>query len=138
MKFYSLIVIIALSASSTVFAAGVRGNAAAGKVLAEQGRDAGKNQTAVVNCASCHGAAGAKPVVTKDTPADQHPPLLAGQHADYLVHSLKQYRSGKRKHAIMQSNAEKLTDKDINDLAVYYSQQKAAVSNIGTGKIRKK
>jgi cytochrome c553 len=137
MKFSSLIAVIALTASTAAVAAGVRGDAAAGKVLAEQGRDAGKNQTAVVNCASCHGPAGAKPVVTKDTAADQHPPILAGQHADYLVQALKQYRTGKRKHAIMQSNAEKLTDKDINDLALYYSQQKSGVRNIGTGKIRK-
>jgi cytochrome c553 len=50
-------------------------------------------------------------------------PNLAGQHADYLKHSLKAYRAGQRKNAVMGGMAAALTDKDISELAAYYSSQ---------------
>ena len=51
-------------------------------------------------------------------------PILAGQHKNYLVHSLKGYRSGERKNIIMKGFAENLSDQDIEDLSVYFSMQK--------------
>lgn len=68
-------------------------------------------------CAACHGEGGAKPT-TPDYP------VLAGQHADYIRHSLRAYQTGKRKNAIMAGMAAPLTKKEIADLAAYYASQK--------------
>jgi len=72
---------------------------------------AGKEKSAT--CAACHGAdgLGTSPIY----------PILAGQYEDYLVHSLRAYRDGSRKNAIMAGLAMTLTDEDIEDLAAYYA-----------------
>ncbi len=75
---------------------------------------AGKEKSAA--CAACHGPDG--------NSVAPNFPKLAGQHADYLAHSLKEYRSKKRVNAIMNGQAEKLTDQDIADLAAFYASQK--------------
>jgi len=80
---------------------------------------AGKAKAAQV-CAACHRADGAKPVAP-----DQ--PILAGQHADYLLHSLKEYKSGKRKNPIMKGFAAGLSTKDMEDLAAWFASQKSAL-----------
>lgn len=67
-------------------------------------------------CAACHGEGGAKPIQ-----ADY--PILAGQHEDYLIAVLKQYKSGKRKNEVMKGFAAALTDKDMRDLAAYFAKQ---------------
>jgi len=76
---------------------------------------AGKEKATTV-CAACHGADG-------NSPAPNFP-KLAGQNQDYLVAVLKHYRNKQRSNAIMNGQAEKLTDKEIADLAAYYAQQK--------------
>ncbi|HYD56023.1 MAG TPA: cytochrome c [Burkholderiales bacterium] len=108
MKALALLVLLAFSsASSTVLA---RGNADAGKTKASQ------------VCAACHGADGAKP-----SAPDQ--PILAGQHYDYLVKSLKDYKSGKRSNPIMQGFAAQLSEKDMEDLAAWFAAQKSPLSD---------
>ena len=64
-------------------------------------------------CAACHGADG-KGIAPNF-------PVLAGQHASYLAHSLEQYRSGERKNPVMGPQAANLSDADIADLAAYYA-----------------
>ena len=64
-------------------------------------------------CAACHGTDGNKTL-------DGQYPRLAGQYADYLVHTLKDYKSGARKNAIMAGFAQTLSEQDIADLAVYF------------------
>lgn len=76
--------------------------------------EAGKAKSAA--CAACHGADG-----VSATPAF---PTLAGQHRDYLYHSLRDYKSGKRKNPIMAGQVEALSDADMADLALFYSRQK--------------
>lgn len=76
--------------------------------------EAGKKLASEV-CAACHGADGKSP--------NPQFPHLAGQYRDYLEHSLKAYRSGQRKNAIMQGFAANLSDRDIANLALYFSQQ---------------
>lgn len=68
-------------------------------------------------CQVCHGKQGNQAV-------DRNTPILAGQHADYLVHALKAYRSGDRQNPIMSGFAGDLSDQDIKDLAAWYSRQK--------------
>ena len=67
-------------------------------------------------CKACHGEAGAKPI-------QPDYPVLAGQHYDYLVAALTQYKSGKRKNASMNAFAAALKPDDILDLAAYFSSQ---------------
>ncbi|MDH3336626.1 MAG: c-type cytochrome [Gammaproteobacteria bacterium] len=64
-------------------------------------------------CTACHGQNGISVSPTW--------PTLAGQHEDYLVHALKQYRDGTRKNVLMMPLAAALTDSDIALLAKYYA-----------------
>jgi len=70
-------------------------------------------------CVSCHGndGVGIAPLY----------PTLAGQHADYLEHSLLAYKKGGRKNAIMAAFVGTLSDADIRALSVYYAAQKPAL-----------
>ncbi|NWG72870.1 MAG: cytochrome c [Parvularculaceae bacterium] len=79
--------------------------------------EAGKKKAAEV-CAACHGEDGTKPL-TPETP------ILAGQYADYLAHSLEAYKKGARQNPLMSPMAQPLTDEEIRNLALYYSRQKA-------------
>lgn len=78
------------------------GNPAAGKEKAKA-------------CAACHGADG--------NSASADFPKIAGQHYDYLVKSLQGYKSGVRKNPIMAPMGANLSQRDIEDLAAYFSQQ---------------
>jgi cytochrome c553 len=75
----------------------------------------GKAKAAQV-CAACHSADGTKP-----SAPDQ--PILAGQYYDYLVQALGDYKSGKRKNAIMMGFAAALSQQDIEDLAAWFSSR---------------
>ncbi|MFO7541669.1 MAG: cytochrome c [Thiobacillus sp.] len=83
-------------------------------VHAKGNYEAGKAKSAP--CAACHGETGVSTVPSF--------PMLAGQHRDYLYHSLKDYKMGKRKNAIMAGQVENLSDTDMLDLALYFSKQK--------------
>ena len=77
-------------------------------------------QELVATCAACHGESGNKTIQPSY-------PLLAGQYADYLEASLKQYRDGSRKNAVMNGQAANLTDGEIAALARYYARQDGVV-----------
>ncbi len=88
--------------------------------------DAAKGEAALKKnqCASCHGDN-----YIKST--DNSIPKLAGQHADYLVQALRQYKVGDNKNAplarnnaIMTPQAKKLSDADIENIAAYLSHLK--------------
>lgn len=68
-----------------------------------------------VTCVACHGADG-------NSPADIYP-KIAGQHADYLVKQLKEFKTGTRDNAIMLGMSATLSDQDMEDLAAYYESQ---------------
>ena len=67
-------------------------------------------------CAACHGPEGNKPI-TPETPR------LGGQHYGYLVQSLNAYRKGTRDNPVMSAMAKPLTEKEIRELAGYFSRQ---------------
>lgn len=71
-------------------------------------------------CAACHGPDG--------NSASPEFPRIAGQHYDYLVKVLIHYQTGARKNPIMASQVEKLTRRDIEDLAAFYSRQPGLVT----------
>jgi cytochrome c553 len=81
-----------------------KGNASAGEAKAKQ------------VCVACHGADG-------NTPTAPDFPYLGGQHYDYLVRALNDYKTGTRKNAIMAGQAQQLSQKDIENLAAYFAAQ---------------
>jgi cytochrome c553 len=85
----------------------------AGKPLAPSGKPAANVPQAVSLCTSCHGGDGI-------AIAPMYP-SLAGQHEDYLVRAINEYRQGGRKNQIMKGFAGNLTDEDISLIARYFS-----------------
>jgi len=80
---------------------------------------AGKKKAAEV-CGACHGPEGNKP-------SDPTQPVLAGQHYDYLVRALTDYKIGKRNNPIMKGFASQLSKKEIEDVAAWFASQKSAL-----------
>lgn len=91
--------IIAFALATSVSAAG---NAAVGK-------------TKAAVCAACHGADG--------NSVNPQFPKLAGQNANYLVEQLQDFKSGKRRNAIMSGMAASLSEQDMQDIAAWFSSQ---------------
>ena len=79
------------------------GNAAAGEPLSAR-------------CGGCHGFHGVS--------SDALTPSLAGQDPQYLVNSIKAYRTTRR-HPSMQVTAADLSDRDIENITAFYVVQKA-------------
>ena len=80
--------------------------------------EAGKEKSRT--CAACHGPDG--------NSAAGDFPRLAGQHYDYLVKSLKDYKTGKRKNPIMAPQAANLSVRDMEDIAAFYSHNQGLVT----------
>lgn len=74
--------------------------------------DAQAGRAKAVQCQACHGLDGMSKL--------PEAPNLAGQNEQYLIKSLKDYRSGKRKDEMMSMMAKPLTDADIANLAAFY------------------
>lgn len=75
---------------------------------------AGDLKKGIPACAGCHGVAGA------GLPAQY--PSLAGQHPDYIVAQLQQFRDGVRENdpeGMMRMIAAKMTDKQMSAVAEY-------------------
>jgi cytochrome c553 len=87
---------------------------ACGSALASGNAEAGHKKS--TPCQACHGPTG-----ISVSPAF---PNLAGQNPDYLTTALRHYKDGKRKNPIMMGQAANLSDRDIEDLAAYFSSQK--------------
>lgn len=81
-------------------------------------RGAERSQT----CVACHGPTGDSP-----TPAF---PRIAGQHADYMVKVLKDYKSGARQNAIMAGIVADLSERDMQDLAAFFAQQQGGLYQV--------
>jgi cytochrome c553 len=73
----------------------------------------GTTKTAV--CMACHGPNG--------NSTNPQWPRLAGQSAVYIAEQLKLFRAAVRNNPVMMPMATNLSDKDINDVAVYYEAQ---------------
>ena len=66
-------------------------------------------------CAACHGADG-----NSGTPEN---PKLAGQHPQYLIKQLQEYKSGKRNNAIMKGFASTLSDDDMVNISFWLASK---------------
>jgi cytochrome c553 len=72
-------------------------------------------QTLAASCAACHGSQGNSVGGTS---------VLAGLDASHFVLQMMAFRDGSRIATVMHRHAKGLTVGEINDLAVYFSQQK--------------
>lgn len=104
----AIVLAVTCLAASFALNAAAKGNPEKGKAKAAQ------------VCAACHGADGNKPVSPEN-------PVLAGQHYDYLVKTLSDYKSGKRNNAIMKGFAGQLSKQDIQDLAAWFASQPSSL-----------
>ena len=69
-------------------------------------------------CVACHGPSG--------NSTDPAMPSIAGQPAQFIATSLYMYREGIRKNMLMSAMASGLSNADMNELAAYFSRQRAA------------
>lgn len=100
---------VALAVASSIGTAiAAEGAAKAAKPDAAKGQE---KATAV--CGACHTFDG-----SRGTPAN---PILQGQHPEYLVKQLQEFKAGKRANAIMQGMAAPLTDEDMRNVAAFYA-----------------
>jgi cytochrome c553 len=89
----------------------------------------GKVPKQVTSCVACHGENG----LGVDAPLTPKPPVLAGQHVDYLEQALTAYRNGRRKNVIMDGMAQLLTsDEDVKVVAEYFSSQASPLATATT------
>ena len=87
--------------------------ASLGNETVTAGGPPGGSFKAARNCGACHGQNGIG--------LSPGWPTLAGQHEDYLVHALNQYRNGNRHDPIMESLVSTLSDDTVALLAKYFS-----------------
>ena len=80
-------------------------------------------------CAACHGENG----LGVEAPLTPKPPVLAGQHVDYLEQALTTYRNGRRKNVVMGGMAQLLkTDEDVRVVAAYFAAQPSPLATAKT------
>jgi cytochrome c553 len=70
------------------------------------------------SCAACHGMDGNSPVPNF--------PKLAGQHFEYLLHELQEYKSEHRVNELMAPLVKDLSKEDMINIAAYFAAQSPA------------
>jgi cytochrome c553 len=73
--------------------------------------------TATAVCGACHTADGSRGAAAN--------PILQGQHAEYLVKQLAEFKAGKRVNAVMTGMASMLSDADMKNVAAFYASKQA-------------
>ena len=68
-------------------------------------------------CMACHGTDGNSAIAAN--------PKLSQQHPEYLVKQLQEFKSGKRKNAVMQGFAASLSDDDMRNMAYWVASKSA-------------
>ena len=104
-----LLLLLALACTAPVLAADPRpadkGDASKGEAIASQ------------VCVACHTFDG-----TRGLSAN---PILQGQHPEYLLKQLQDFKSGARDSAIMKGFAATLSEPDMRDVAAFYAAKTA-------------
>ncbi|MES2637164.1 MAG: c-type cytochrome [Pseudomonadota bacterium] len=135
-KHVSLIAVLAFSLfSSLAFSA----------TKAVEKTDPANNQTPTVSsddarkkivenvCAACHGVDGNSAISIN--------PKLAGQHPEYLLKQLTNFKDGTRANAVMTGMVANLTPEDMQNLATYFAAQQQTLAKAktnGTGSLGEK
>ncbi|MBX3604121.1 MAG: cytochrome c4 [Piscinibacter sp.] len=101
-----------------LMSAAVAAPALAAETAAAAKPDAAKGQTISTSvCAACHTNDG-----SRGSPAN---PILQGQHPEYLVKQLGEFKEGKRDNAIMKGFASALSEDDMRNVAAFYAGKTA-------------
>ncbi len=79
--------------------------------------DAAKGGQLSAACQACHTADG-----SRGSPVN---PILQGQHPEYLVKQLEEFKAGKRKNAVMSGMAAPLSPEDMKHIAAFYAGKTA-------------
>lgn len=105
--------------AAVLLAGGVSGASMASEAATKPAGDpkAGEAKANTI-CMACHGPQGNAIVPTW--------PKLAGQHPDYIIKQLMDFKAGNRENAQMSPMAAPLTDQEVLDMAAYYSSQTQA------------
>ena len=93
------------------------GSAAAAETKPAFKPDLAKGEALAATCQACHTADGSRGIPSN--------PILQGQHPEYLVKQLTEFKSGKRKNAVMMGFASTLSDEDMRHVAAFYASKKA-------------
>jgi cytochrome c553 len=67
-------------------------------------------------CLGCHGVDG-----YRNAYPNYSVPKLVGQHPEYIIAALQEYKGDQRSHLTMHSQASELSDQDMADIAAYFS-----------------
>jgi cytochrome c553 len=95
----------------------------AGTPLQAGASSAGTAPTKVTElCVACHGKDGVG--ITAEYPS------IGGQHADYLLRTMEEYKKGARKNAIMPAFVSTLSTADLKAIADYYARQRPALRTV--------
>lgn len=108
----------ASAAPATAATATATAATAATATAALQPGTAERGREKVQMCQGCHGVPGFRTAF----PEVYSVPRLAGQHPEYIVKALQEYKSGERTHPSMNGIAAALSDQDMADVAAYYAQ----------------
>jgi cytochrome c553 len=108
---------LALLLSSLLLGASATGAQAAEAAPAAK-PDLAKGQATSTNvCAACHTSDG-----SRGSPAN---PIIQGQHPEYLVKQLVEFKTGKRQNAVMSGMAATLTEEDMKNVSAFYASKVA-------------
>lgn len=110
------VVLIGCTDKGASTAKSTKGDAGAGKVIAER------------DCKACHGldGRGVAPGI----------PHLAAQREHFLLASLYEYKDGRRTHAALKGMAEQMSDADLRNVAAYYASQPPVAVAAATADIK--
>jgi len=104
-------------ADIAAFFAGLDGNSRPSLVSAAKAK---MGEKLSASCSACHGKTG---------DGDQSSfPKLAGQYESYLVHALKDYRSGERENIVMSGQSTNLSIGEIEALSAWFASQQGGLS----------
>src|SRR5580692_11869322 len=67
-------------------------------------------------CLGCHGVDG-----YRNAYPNYSVPKLVGQHPEYIIAALQEYKGDQRSHVTMHAQASELSDQDMADIAAYFS-----------------
>ena len=79
--------------------------------------DPAKGAQLAAACGACHTQDGSRGV-----PAN---PILQGQHPEYIVKQLTEFKSGKRKNPVMSGMATAIPEADMANIAAFYASKQA-------------
>jgi len=110
---------VATLLTSLLLAAGAASSyGAEGEAKAAAKPDLAKGQATSTNvCAACHTNDG-----SRGSPAN---PIIQGQHPEYIVKQLEEFKAGSRTNPIMSGMAAPLSDTDMKNVAAFYASKTA-------------